>query len=137
MPRVIDFGLAKATSALQLSEHTLFTAFGSVMGTPLYMPPEQAKFNAVDVDTRADVYALGVILYERLTGTTPITRESMKKAALDELLKLIRDQEAPTPSSRLSTIESTPSVAANRYPRQHRRCPVARGGAHGRARGAA
>ncbi len=114
VPKVIDFGLAKATSALQLSEHTLFTAFGSVMGTPQYMAPEQANFNAVDVDTRADVYALGVILYELLTGTTPITRESMKKAALDEMLKLIREQEAPTPSSRLSTIESTPSVAANR-----------------------
>ena len=64
VPKVIDFGLAKATSGLQLSEHTLFTAFGSVMGTPLYMAPEQANFNAVDVDTRADVYALGVILYE-------------------------------------------------------------------------
>jgi hypothetical protein len=112
--RVIDFGLAKATSGLQLSEHTLFTAFGSVMGTPLYMAPEQANFNAVDVDTRADIYALGVILFELLTGTTPITRESMKKAALDEMLRLIRDQDAPTPSSRLSTVESAPSVAANR-----------------------
>jgi eukaryotic-like serine/threonine-protein kinase len=114
VPKVIDFGLAKATSGLQLSEHTLFTAFGSVMGTPLYMAPEQANFNAVDVDTRADVYALGVILFELLTGTTPITRESMKKAAIDEMLRLIREQEAPTPSSRLSTMESTPSIAANR-----------------------
>ncbi len=114
VPRVIDFGLAKATSGLQLSEHTLFTAFGSVMGTPLYMAPEQANFNAVDVDTRADIYALGVILFELLTGTTPITRESMKKAALDEMLRLIREQDAPTPSSRLSTVESAPSVAANR-----------------------
>jgi serine/threonine protein kinase len=114
VPRVIDFGLAKATSGMQLSEHTLFTAFGSVMGTPLYMAPEQANFSAVDVDTRADVYALGVILYELLTGTTPITRESMKKAALDEMLKLIREQDAPAPSSRLSTSESKPSIAANR-----------------------
>jgi eukaryotic-like serine/threonine-protein kinase len=114
VPKVIDFGLAKATSGLQLSEHTLFTAFGSVMGTPLYMAPEQANFSAVDVDTRADVYALGVILYELLTGTTPITRESMKKAALEEMLKLIREQDAPTPSSRLSTSESKPSIAANR-----------------------
>ena len=114
VPKVIDFGLAKATSGLQLSENTLFTAFGSVMGTPLYMAPEQANFSAVDVDTRADVYALGVILYELLTGTTPITRESMKKAALDEMLKLIREQDAPTPSSRLSTSESKPSIAANR-----------------------
>ncbi len=68
VPKVIDFGLAKATSGLQLAEHSLFTAFGSVMGTPLYMAPEQASFNAIDVDTRADVYALGVILYELLAA---------------------------------------------------------------------
>jgi serine/threonine protein kinase/tetratricopeptide (TPR) repeat protein len=114
VPKVIDFGLAKATTGLQLTEHTLFTAFGSVMGTPLYMAPEQASFNAVDVDTRADIYALGVILYELLTGTTPIARETFKKSALDEMLKLIREQEAPTPSSRLSAPDSAPSVAANR-----------------------
>jgi serine/threonine protein kinase len=71
VPKVIDFGLAKATSGMQLTERTLFTAFGSVMGTPLYMAPEQASFSALDVDTRADVYALGVILYEMLTGYTP------------------------------------------------------------------
>jgi eukaryotic-like serine/threonine-protein kinase len=115
VPKVIDFGLAKATSGLQLTEHTLFTGFGSVLGTPLYMAPEQASFNAVDVDTRADVYALGVILYELLTGTTPITRESVKKAALDEMLKLVREQDAPAPSSRLSTLGGAPSVAANRH----------------------
>ncbi len=114
VPKVIDFGLAKATTGLSLTEQSMFTAFGSVMGTPLYMAPEQATFNAVDVDTRADVYALGVILYELLTGTTPITRETLKKAALDEMLKLIREQEAPTPSSRLSSPESTPSIAASR-----------------------
>ncbi len=114
VPKVIDFGLAKATSSLQLTERSMFTAFGSVMGTPLYMAPEQANFNAVDIDTRADVYALGVILYELLTGTTPITRDTMKKAALDEMLKLIREQEAPTPSSRLSSVDSAPSVAASR-----------------------
>jgi serine/threonine protein kinase len=114
VPKVIDFGLAKATTGLQLTEHTLFTAFGSVMGTPLYMAPEQANFNAADVDTRADIYALGVILYELLTGTTPISRETIKKAALDEMVKLIREQEAPTPSSRLSSSEAAPTVAANR-----------------------
>jgi tetratricopeptide (TPR) repeat protein len=115
VPRVIDFGLAKATSGMQLSEHTLFTGFGAVMGTPLYMAPEQATFNAVDVDTRADLYALGVILYELLTGTTPLTRETFKEAALDEMLRLIREQDAPSPSSRLSSTDARPAIAANRH----------------------
>ncbi len=114
VPKVIDFGLAKATTGLQLTDQSMFTAFGSVMGTPLYMAPEQASFNAVDVDTRADVYALGVILYELLTGTTPLTKEALKRAALDEMLRLVREQEAPMPSSRLSSADSTPSVAASR-----------------------
>ncbi|MFN0019048.1 MAG: protein kinase domain-containing protein [Pirellulaceae bacterium] len=114
VPKVIDFGLAKATSGMQLTEHTLFTALGTVAGTPLYMAPEQAKFNAIDVDTRADIYSLGVILYELLTGTTPIERESFKKAAFDEMLRVIREQDPPTPSKRLSSTESKPSVAANR-----------------------
>ncbi len=114
VPKIIDFGLAKAVSGISLTDHTLFTAFGSVLGTPLYMAPEQATFNAVDIDTRADVYALGVILYELLTGTTPITRDTLKQAALEELFRLIREQEAPTPSSRLSLSESSPNVAANR-----------------------
>jgi serine/threonine protein kinase len=113
-PKVIDFGLAKATSGLQLTEQSLATAFGSVMGTPLYMAPEQAGGNALDVDTRADVYALGVILYELLTGTTPITRGSIKKAAIDEVLRLVREQEPPPPSSRLSTSKARATVAANR-----------------------
>jgi serine/threonine protein kinase len=115
VPKIIDFGLAKATTGLRLTEDTLFTAFGSVIGTPLYMAPEQVNFNALDVDTRTDIYALGIILYELLTGTTPITRDTLKKAAFDEMLKLIREQEVPTPSSRLSSAESAPSVAANRH----------------------
>ncbi len=115
VPRVIDFGLAKATSGMQLSEHTLFTGFGTVMGTPLYMAPEQATFNAVDVDTRADLYALGVVLYELLTGSTPLTRETFKHAALDEMLRLIREQDAPTPSNRLSSTDARPAIAANRH----------------------
>src|SRR5207253_6172259 len=101
VPKVIDFGLAKAMSGQPLTEHTLFTALGTVAGTPLYMAPEQAAFNAIDVDTRADVYALGVILYELLTGTTPIERETFKAAAFDEMLRIIREQEPATPSSRL------------------------------------
>ncbi len=98
---MIDFGLAKATSGQRLTEQSLFTAFGSVAGTPLYMAPEQASFNALDVDTRADIYSLGVILYELLTGSTPIRRETAQKAALDEILRVIREEEPPTPSNRL------------------------------------
>jgi serine/threonine protein kinase/lipopolysaccharide biosynthesis regulator YciM len=115
VPKVIDFGLAKATSGMRLTEQSLFTAFGSVAGTPLYMAPEQATFNALDVDTRADIYALGVILYELLTGTTPIARESIQRAALDEMLRVIREVEPPAPSSRISTSEALPSLAANRH----------------------
>ncbi len=114
VPKVIDFGLAKATSGMQLSEHSLFTAFGTVAGTPLYMAPEQASFNALDVDTRADIYALGVILYELLTGSTPIQRETFKQAALDEILRVIREVEPPTPSSRISTSEALATIAATR-----------------------
>jgi serine/threonine protein kinase/tetratricopeptide (TPR) repeat protein len=114
VPKVIDFGLAKALSGQALTERTLFTAFGTVAGTPLYMAPEQAMFNAVDVDTRADIYSLGVILYELLTGTTPVEREQLKKAALDEILRLIRESEPPTPSHRLSSTATQPGVAASR-----------------------
>jgi eukaryotic-like serine/threonine-protein kinase len=115
VPKVIDFGLAKATGGMRLTEQSLFTAFGGVAGTPLYMAPEQASFNALDVDTRADVYALGVILYELLTGSTPIRREAFQNAALDEMLRVIREVEPPTPSSRLSTSDALPSLAANRH----------------------
>ena len=124
VPKVIDFGLAKATSGLQLSEHSLFTAFGTVAGTPLYMAPEQAAFNALDVDTRADIYALGVILYELLTGSTPIQRETFKQAALDEILRVIREVEPPTPSSRISTSEALPAIAATPSDRARAAGPV-------------
>src|ERR1700722_14365104 len=93
VPKVIDFGLAKAVSGQPLTDASLVTHFGTVVGTPLYMAPEQAHFNAIDVDTRADVYALGVNLYELLTGTTPVERETMKRAALDEMLRVIREDE--------------------------------------------
>ena len=114
VPKVIDFGLAKATSGLQLSEHSLYTAFGTVAGTPLYMAPEQASFNALDVDTRADIYALGVILYELLTGSTPIERATFKSASLEDVLRMIREVDPPTPSSRLRSSDSLPSLAAVR-----------------------
>ncbi len=127
VPKVIDFGLAKATSGLRLTEQSLFTAFGSVAGTPLYMAPEQARFNALDVDTRADIYALGVILYELLTGSTPIARETLKRAALDEMLRVIREEEPPTPSSRISTSGALPSVAAARHVEPARLSRLVRG----------
>jgi eukaryotic-like serine/threonine-protein kinase len=114
VPRVIDFGLAKAVGGMQLTENTLFTRLGTVAGSPLYMAPEQATFNALDVDTRADVYALGVVLYELLTGTTPIEREQLKTASLDEIFRVIRESDPPTPSRRLSSTDSHPSVASNR-----------------------
>jgi serine/threonine protein kinase len=127
VPRVIDFGLAKALSGQALTERTLFTGFGTVAGTPLYMAPEQAKFNAIDVDTRADIYSLGVVLYELLTGTTPIERGQLKAAAFDEVLRVIRESEPPTPSKRLSSTETQPSVAANRQMESVKLCRLLRG----------
>jgi serine/threonine protein kinase/uncharacterized protein HemY len=127
VPKVIDFGLAKATSGMRLSEQSLFTAFGTVAGTPLYMAPEQAAFNALDVDTRADIYALGAILYELLTGTTPIARESVQRAALDEMLRVIREIEPPAPSSRINRSEALPSLAASRQVEPARLSRLVRG----------
>jgi serine/threonine protein kinase len=111
--KVIDFGIAKATGQ-RLTDKTLFTEFGAVVGTLEYMSPEQAELNNQDIDTRSDIYALGVLLYELLTGTTPLDKKRLKQAALLEVLRVIREEEPPTPSTRLSTTDEMPSIAANR-----------------------
>ena len=101
--KVIDFGVAKATNQ-QLTEKTLFTAYGQMIGTPQYMSPEQAEMSGLDVDTRSDVYSLGVLLYELLTGTTPLEGERLRTAGYAEMQRIIREEEPPKPSTRLSTV---------------------------------
>jgi eukaryotic-like serine/threonine-protein kinase len=109
--KVIDFGVAKAINQ-RLSEHTLLTGFHQLIGTPLYMSPEQAEMSPLDVDTRADIYSLGVLLYELLTGTTPFEKERLKEASYDELRRIIREEEPPRPSARLSTQQDQLTAAA-------------------------
>src|SRR5260370_12813501 len=101
VPQVIDLGLAKAMHQ-PLTAHTLYTAHGMMLGTPLYMSPEQAEVNNLDIDTRTDIYSLGVILYELLTGSTPLERQRFEEAAWQEMLRMIKEEEPPRPSTRLS-----------------------------------
>jgi eukaryotic-like serine/threonine-protein kinase len=112
--KVIDFGVAKAIGQ-QLTDKTIYTRFTQMIGTPLYMSPEQAELNALDVDIRSDVYSLGVLLYELLTGTTPFDRQRFATAAYDEIRRIIKEEEPPKPSTRLSTMgESLSKVSSQR-----------------------
>jgi eukaryotic-like serine/threonine-protein kinase len=111
-PKVIDFGVAKATEQ-QLTDIS-FSDTGAIVRTPAYMSPEQADPSSMDIDTRSDVYALGVILYELLTGSPPIDAKQFKRGALLEMLRMVREVEAPRSSTKLSTAEALPNIAANR-----------------------
>jgi len=113
VPKVIDFGVAKATEQ-PLTERTMFTQYGTIVGTLEYMSPEQAEMSGLGVDTRGDIYSLGVLLYELLTGSTPLERPRLREAAYAEVLRLIREEEAPRPSARLSSSDTLPAIAAAR-----------------------
>jgi serine/threonine protein kinase/tetratricopeptide (TPR) repeat protein len=113
VPKVIDFGVAKATGP-RLTEQPLFTEFGTLVGTLEYMSPEQAELNQLDIDTRGDIYSLGVLLYELLTGTTPLEQRQLQGAGVLVALQIIRGEEPPRPSARLSAAPDLPSLAARR-----------------------
>ena len=105
LPVVIDFGIAKAATNQRLTDKTLFTAFEMLIGTPAYMSPEQAELTSVDVDTRSDIYSLGVLLYELLTGSTPFDTGELLKAGFDEVRRVIREQEPMRPSTHLTGLK--------------------------------
>ena len=105
VPKVVDFGIAKSTNQ-RLTEHTLCTNFSQMIGTPLYMSPEQAQLSGLDIDTRSDVYSLGVLLYELITGTTPFTKDAMSKIGYDEMRRKIQHDDPPRPSDRISTLNA-------------------------------
>jgi serine/threonine protein kinase/Flp pilus assembly protein TadD len=113
VPKVIDFGVAKA-AGLQLTDKTLVTGFGNIVGTLEYMSPEQAEVNQLDIDTRSDIYSLGVLLYELLAGSPPFSHKELEKVGMLEMLRKIREDEPSKPSTKLSTADALPTLAANR-----------------------
>jgi serine/threonine protein kinase/tetratricopeptide (TPR) repeat protein len=113
VPKVIDFGVAKAIEQ-RLTDRTLFTQYGQIIGTFEYMSPEQAEMSGLGIDTRSDLYSLGVLLYELLTGTTPFEKKRMRSAGLTDRLKMIKEEEPPKPSTRLSTVENLATIAERR-----------------------
>jgi serine/threonine protein kinase len=113
-PKVIDFGIAKATTNQRLTDKTLYTAIDQFMGTPAYMSPEQAELSGLDIDTRSDIYALGVLLYELLTGRTPFDSQRLVEAGLDEIRRIIREEDPPKPSTRISSLEAAEQTALAR-----------------------
>jgi serine/threonine protein kinase len=112
-PKIIDFGVAKATSH-RLTERTVFTRHGQWIGTPEYMSPEQAELTGLDIDTRSDVYSLGVLLYELLVGTPPFDQQALRQAGFDEMRRLIREDDPPRPSTRITTMGEGSELAAQR-----------------------